>query len=119
MGVSTQSTWGVYCGFHKSTWPPTRRRPESLEDTSAMVMDVSASTVSILVVAVTLVASITTASTSTLPSWLLRKGRYETFPHPQEPTPHACCQSRQTVDLGQRTDSRKVQEPPREKSSRH
>merc|ERR1712137_777698 len=35
---------GVYCGFHKSTWPPTRRRPESCEDMSAMVMDVLAST---------------------------------------------------------------------------
>merc|ERR1711911_10528 len=49
---------------HKSTWPPTRRRPESCEDMSAMVMDVLASTASIQVVVVTLVVNIITASTS-------------------------------------------------------
>merc|ERR1712137_1132388 len=48
----------------KSTWPPTRRRPESCEDMSAMVMDVLASTASIQVVVVTLVVNIITASTS-------------------------------------------------------
>merc|ERR1712137_711890 len=75
----------------KSTWPPTRRRPESCEDMSAMVMDVLASTASIQVVVVTLVVNIITASTSISPSWLLWKAWYETFPHQEKSTPYACC----------------------------
>merc|ERR1712137_1394398 len=74
----------------KSTWPPTRRRPESCEDMSAMVMDVLASTASIQVVVVTLVVNIITASTSISPSWLLWKAWYETFPHQEKSTPYAC-----------------------------
>merc|ERR1712137_496969 len=84
----------------KSTWPPTRRRPESCEDMSAMVMDVLASTASIQVVVVTLVVNIITASTSISPSWLLWKAWYETFPHQEKSTPYACCQLGPTMDLG-------------------